>query len=1096
MTAFTASALVFIDRSVEDYQGLASHVLSDCSVVVLDSDRPAIDQITETLARYRSLKSIHIVSHGNPGRLEFSYNPVDARGLVQVADQLQQWSNSFAANAEILLYGCCVAAEQLGREFVQTLQSMTGLAVAASQSFVGHASRGGGWQLNTRSAQRRTALAFDADTLATYPGLFATQLLSETFAEDEVEELVWRFGTGSTSSANPFLTASSSPTVPEGGIPGTATPLDQPGKGALRLTSNANNQSAFVLYNGQAIPFNAGLDITFELFAYNTTTTEGADGISFFLIDGAETPTTAGGFGGSLGYANINPANPSLPRKDGIKGGYIGIGFDEFGNFSNPAQEAGINEGRVGGPGRIQDSVAIRGSEANQYRYLTGTDDLGSLDNPSVTQRDAAERKTRIVLSRDGLLDVYLDLNQDGDLEDPGELIINSYDVVTNNGQAPETFKFGFAASTGGSTNIHEIRNLEINTLTFDPIVTNAQIQVNPSESKRIDGVSAVDDPRDVATGGFINFVALLDLPDPTDGTLYIGDPNAGGQAITALPDVSRVIGAGVPFKRLTVDELDNLYFQATDTFNGRNSGAIQLNYTAADNLNALPENEGVITILPTGVFAPEVTDASLNIGAGQTRRIPGLSATDEDGTVTLVALLDLPRPSDGTLFIGDPTAGGQAITALTDTDPNISDPFYRLTVDQLSNLYFQASPTFEADTPAGAIERQFVIDYTALDNDGLVAADLGQITITPSTGAQFDPDCFDKPIDRFRGTSGGDVQRGDEDNTTTRRDRMLGLAGNDLLRGLDCPDTLLGGTGRDRLLGGNSSDRLRGNQGRDNLSGNAGDDIIGGGLGVDQINGGAGADTIRTGRANDRALGGKSADIIRGNEGDDRLGGNGGSDSLGGGQGADFMRGGPGNDLILGNQGADFMTGGNGTDILRAGLGDDTAKGGAQRDLIRGGRGNDLVSGLGGSDQVRGNDGNDTARGGGGQDFVSGDAGNDRVNGGAGQDTLFGGAGDDIMRGKGGADVFVYSNPYEGTDRILGFNARRDAIEVKAIFAKARFGSANPFQSYIRVAQVGSDTAVRIDANGDRAGRRFQTLALLVDVNANTIGASNFIVS
>ena len=70
----------------------------------------------------------------------------------------------------------------------------------------------------------------------------------------------------------------------------------------MRLTSNAKDQAAFVIYNNP-ISSADGLKVIFDLFAYDGT---GADGVSFFLIDGAATPTQAGGFGGSLGYAPNN----------------------------------------------------------------------------------------------------------------------------------------------------------------------------------------------------------------------------------------------------------------------------------------------------------------------------------------------------------------------------------------------------------------------------------------------------------------------------------------------------------------------------------------------------------------------------------------------------------------------------------------------------------------------------------------------------------------------------------------------------------------------------------------------------------------------
>jgi hypothetical protein len=137
--------------------------------------------------------------------------------------------------------------------------------------------------------------------------------------------------------------------------------IDADGQGYLRLTTNINNQTGFAR-NTTAFPTANGLSISFDYFTYGGS---GADGLAFFLFDSSANPFSIGGFGGSLGYAQNN-TNP------GISKAFLGLGIDEFGNFSNPTA------GRQGGPGQRASSVALRGDGngnaaiSTNYEYLTG----------------------------------------------------------------------------------------------------------------------------------------------------------------------------------------------------------------------------------------------------------------------------------------------------------------------------------------------------------------------------------------------------------------------------------------------------------------------------------------------------------------------------------------------------------------------------------------------------------------------------------------------------------------------------------------------------------------------------------------------------
>jgi uncharacterized repeat protein (TIGR01451 family) len=268
------------------------------------------------------------------------------------------------------------------------------------------------------------------------------------------------------------------------------------GAGVLRLTDNSTFQSAFAI-NNTPFPSGAGLKVTFDLFAYGGTSNnpnnpaagDGADGFSFFLIDGATSPTTAGAFGGSLGYAQKQTSSTNTTLIPGLVGGYLGVGFDAFGNFSNN------NELRVGrsplltaSTQRLPDSVAIRGSQSENYRYLAGTGNLKTinsnwtLDFPGAannTRSNAIKRSVQIELTTDNRIIVSIDFNNNGNFSDLNEQLINFQLTEANNGLIPETFKFGFAATTGFYTNIHELQNIQIQSI--DPVADLVTTKTGPA---------------------------------------------------------------------------------------------------------------------------------------------------------------------------------------------------------------------------------------------------------------------------------------------------------------------------------------------------------------------------------------------------------------------------------------------------------------------------------------------------------------------------------------------------------------------------------------------------------------------------------------
>ncbi|MET7864691.1 fibronectin type III domain-containing protein [Micromonospora taraxaci] len=174
------------------------------------------------------------------------------------------------------------------------------------------------------------------------------------------------------------------------------TATDPQGAGKLRLTPATVNRQGGV-FSAVSVPTSQGLHLTFNTYQYGGTA-PGADGLAFALaaVDPANprSPSTLGPSGGSLGYsAAFNGVSP------GLSNGYLGVGLDVFGNFSNSTYQG---TGCTNPPyisttnGRVPGQVVVRGPGRNGVGYCALNSTAGSTSAPAIPLR-ASTRAASVV---------------------------------------------------------------------------------------------------------------------------------------------------------------------------------------------------------------------------------------------------------------------------------------------------------------------------------------------------------------------------------------------------------------------------------------------------------------------------------------------------------------------------------------------------------------------------------------------------------------------------------------------------------------------------------------------------------------------------
>ncbi|MGE5657523.1 MAG: DUF4347 domain-containing protein, partial [Actinomycetota bacterium] len=325
--------LILIDPGVENYQELVSGADANAKIIILDRHRSGIEQITQILASERSVEAIHIVSHGGPGILQLGSDLLTTDTLQTFKNQLQQWSYSLTENADLLLYGCDVAAGENGANFIQQLSHLTGADVAASNNLTGSASLGGDWDLEVATGAIATPIAFNPETTNAYDAVL------NIYSASDLASLTSAINSANTNPGPDIIEIASNITFPAG--PAAVTPLQLPIINSdISFIGNSNTLDA----NNNRLFFIDGGTVSFSNLTITNARGQGGNG-------GNGRGGGAAGLGGALfvnsGTVNLN--NVAFTNNQAIGGNGGGTSFG--GGGGGFGGNGGIDGGGGGGFG-------------------------------------------------------------------------------------------------------------------------------------------------------------------------------------------------------------------------------------------------------------------------------------------------------------------------------------------------------------------------------------------------------------------------------------------------------------------------------------------------------------------------------------------------------------------------------------------------------------------------------------------------------------------------------------------------------------------------------------------------------------------------
>ncbi len=664
--------LVFVDTSIDGYNELLEHIADNqdesthLEIIELDSSSDGIEQIGQVLQRYDQLDAVHIVSHGNDTAVRLGDVWLNADRLNGYAGDIAQWSDAFAPEGDLLLYGCNLASTADGQSFLEGLQVLTGADVAASTDVTGNTALGGDWDLEFSIGVIETGELLSHESQQQWAFVLPTENVYDGFESHD-----YSGGTGSGNWSGPWHEVGDDDSETSGSVAIAHYDLDQFGSHSVEIDAAAgvgiyrgvdldDASSAELSFDYQRHDSNGFLGSALDIQVSNDngsnwntvhTISAGIDptpqglqlDISPYMASGTQIRflSTASGTGSIfLDHIDITYETNIAPILQ--PGGALTLSpiqEDAFGDLGNTVAEiiasAGGDRITDGNPGALE-GIAIIGTDDSDgvWQFDAHADGnwqvFGPVDETSAVLLDTASR-IRFAPTADyhgtgGQIEFRAWDQTSGGIGDTG------VDASNNGGAQP------YSAQTDSAS-------ITVESVNDQPNIT---LPANQFATEDTDLAIAGITIADVDAGTDAMLVTL----NVSDGTLTLGDTtNLSFSTGTGTADDTMTFSGTVTDIN---SALATLSYRGDLDFNGADALSITVDDQGnnglggplqdADNIaiNVLPVNDQPLLTVPTDQSINEDTDLAIS----------GITIADVDaGTDAMLVTLNV---SDGTLTLGD----------------------------------------------------------------------------------------------------------------------------------------------------------------------------------------------------------------------------------------------------------------------------------------------------------------------------------------------------------------------------------------------------------------------------------------------------------